>query len=132
MVKQFTVINTKPNLNCTCTLIWLIQYKDRVSGGPQRLETSSTRNCLNSSDFEALVAKSNQAFNEICLNVTTSTTTTILEEPSKLDDYKIALIVVSAVLALIIFTLIGFFIIKAKRRKEPIDSSDIDMKRFKF
>ncbi len=55
----FPVINTKPNLNCTCTLIWLIQYKDRVSGGPQRLETSSTKNCLNNPDFNSKVLDCN-------------------------------------------------------------------------
>ena len=55
----FPIINAKPSLDCTCTLIWLLQYKDRVSGGSQILETSSTRNCLNKPDFNKQVSDCN-------------------------------------------------------------------------
>jgi len=50
----FPIINAKKDLICTCTLIWLLQFKDRVSGGSQILDTSSTRNCLHRSDFKKL------------------------------------------------------------------------------
>lgn len=46
----FPAINTKPNLTCTCTLVWLIQY-NHLYKNSEELITSSVQQCLQRYDF---------------------------------------------------------------------------------
>jgi hypothetical protein len=52
----FVYINTKPNLNCTCTLLWLLK---NFKYSTANLETTSTMRCLREDDFDALLFKCN-------------------------------------------------------------------------
>ena len=46
----FPLINTKRNLTCTCTLLWLIQ---NLNESEKILETKATRPCLRDTNFGA-------------------------------------------------------------------------------
>lgn len=48
----FPIIESKTNLDCTCTLLYLIQNKNLVANGSQMLSTQSTKNCLLSHNFD--------------------------------------------------------------------------------
>ena len=51
------IIKTKPDLPCSCTLMYLIQYKKIYeANGVNPMETDSTRNCLNSANFNKLIS----------------------------------------------------------------------------
>jgi len=71
-------INTKPDLQCTCTLLWLIQYKSLYQEGALNfLDTPSVSKCLNDPNFEVLVNNCNFEFKiqTQCLGETSSTST---------------------------------------------------------
>lgn len=56
------VIRTKPNLECTCTLMWLLSYKKIYDQNDvQIMDTSSTSACLNSPNFNQIIANCNFA-----------------------------------------------------------------------
>ena len=49
-------INTKPNLECTCTLLYLLKYKSLYQEGTLNdLDTPSVNKCLNDPNFDQLV-----------------------------------------------------------------------------
>lgn len=49
------IIYAKPLLNCTCTLLWLLKnYK--YHRGPLDMSTTSTENCVDSADFDNMLA----------------------------------------------------------------------------
>ena len=48
----FPIINSKPNLDCNCTLLYLIQNKNLAVNGSQMLSTPSTKNCISSPNFD--------------------------------------------------------------------------------
>jgi hypothetical protein len=72
-------INTKPDLQCTCTLLWLIQYKSLYQEGALNyLDTPSVSKCLNDPNFEVLVNNCNFAnkINDCSFKFPSSTSTT--------------------------------------------------------
>jgi len=73
----FPIINTLPNLECSCTLLWLIQYKDIYPETFSLMNTSSVFNCINRLDFKDLIQKCNfKTKIDVCNGITTTTTTT--------------------------------------------------------
>jgi hypothetical protein len=71
-------INTKPDLQCTCTLLWLIQYKSLYQEGALNyLDTPSVSKCLDDPNFEALVNNCNfeLKIQTQCLGETSTTST---------------------------------------------------------
>ena len=150
----FPIINTKSNLNCTFTLMWLLQNKDRTYEGSQKMETDSTRNCLTSPDFNKLVEESKEHFEKRnCLNKPTTTTITTTptptptisitstitnptdkEENSALGSTEIALIVVSVILACFTILGLGFGLFKMKKDKNKKIQKDqqMELKRYRL
>ena len=52
------IINTQNDLECTCTLLWLLQYKSLFQNGTSNdLETLSVKLCINRFDFDQLISK---------------------------------------------------------------------------
>ena len=53
-------INTKPDLECTCSLLWLLKYKYVYQIATlNELSTPSTSNCLNKANFDELIENCN-------------------------------------------------------------------------
>lgn len=50
----YPVIKTKPNLTCSCTLVWLLQYVDTYKDRND-LVTTSVGQCLNRTDFKQIL-----------------------------------------------------------------------------
>lgn len=65
------VIQTKPKLNCTCTLLWFLSEKNEL--GSEKLSTNSTADCLNDQEFEKKIEGCN--FEEKKKNCGTTNTT---------------------------------------------------------
>ncbi len=53
----FPVIETKPNLECTCTLIWLLKNKSLFAKSIELLNTKSVSQCLKNPNFERIVSE---------------------------------------------------------------------------
>ena len=54
----FPVINSKQDLNCSCTLAYLLQYA-KFYKNPIEINTLSVRNCLSNPNFEGLISACN-------------------------------------------------------------------------
>jgi len=52
----FPVIEAKENLECTCTLMWLIKNKNLFARDIRLLDTKSVSNCLNSKKFDSIIS----------------------------------------------------------------------------
>ncbi len=52
----FPIIETKENLECSCTLMWLLKNKDLFTKGVDMLKTKSVENCLMSKDFDKIIS----------------------------------------------------------------------------
>ena len=75
-------INTKTDLECTCTLLFLLQYKSLYQEGSLNdLDTSSVNKCLNDPNFDQLVLNCDFEWRirSLCLGETSTTTTTTTE-----------------------------------------------------
>ena len=53
----FPLIETKDNLECTCTLMWLIKNKNLFSQIIEFLNTSSVSNCLQNPKFDSIISE---------------------------------------------------------------------------
>jgi len=53
----FPAIETKANLDCTCTLMWLLKNKNLFAKDIQLLNTKSVSNCLKSPNFNQVIFK---------------------------------------------------------------------------
>ena len=53
----FPVIETKPNLECTCTLIWLLKNKSLFAKSIELLNTKSVSKCLKNPNFDSIVSE---------------------------------------------------------------------------
>jgi hypothetical protein len=51
----FPIINTTPNLTCTCSLLWVIQYAPYYKD-QNEIRTNSVRRCLEDPNFDQLLA----------------------------------------------------------------------------
>jgi hypothetical protein len=137
----YPIIDTKLDLECSCTLLWLLQYNKQALN-KSLLITDSTRNCINRPDFDnaTSICRFEQTIYE-CDNptttpnsTTTTTTTTIittttLNETSTIHDSNentllIPLIVVSVLLLLLILILVFVFLRKKFFNKYSNKKSD--------
>ena len=50
----FPIINTTPNLACTCSLLWVIQYSPYYKNQAE-IQTPSVKECLNDANFQQMV-----------------------------------------------------------------------------
>ena len=84
----FPIINTTPDLDCTCSLIWLLQYSSYYKNEAE-MNTSAVRNCFsNQSDFMQLYNECNfdQRIKQCVPDITTPLPTLSLstQNPSSL------------------------------------------------
>ena len=141
----YPIINTKSDLECSCTLLWLLQYNKQALNN-SLLITDSTRNCINTPDFDNAITncRFEQTIYE-CDNptttpnstTTTSTTTiittTTLNETSTIHDSNentllVPLIVVSVLFLLLILILVFVFLKKKFFNKSSDKKSNPDFK----
>jgi len=88
----FPIINTLPNLECSCTLLWLIQYKDIYPETFSLMNTSSVFNCINRLDFKDLIQKCNfKTKIDVCNGITTTTPTTTTTTATKSSSSSAAI-----------------------------------------
>ena len=108
------IIKTKQNLECSCTLMWLLKYKSIYEvNGVNPMETDSTLNCLASPNFDQLIKDCD--FNAKLAECNGSS-------EDKGDGFKIATIVLS-ITTILCIALFGFTIYFFKfRNKESNDS----------
>jgi len=136
----YPIINTKSDLECSCTLLWLLQYNKQALNN-SLLITDSTRNCINRPDFDnaTSICRFEQTIYE-CDNPTTTTnstttttttttiiTTTPLNETSTTHDSNenlIPLIVVSVLFLLLILIIVFVFLRKKFFNKSSNRKSD--------
>lgn len=52
----FPIIETKKDLSCSCTLMWLIKNKNLYSGDTNILITKSVENCFNDPNFDKIIS----------------------------------------------------------------------------
>jgi len=111
----FPIIETKQNLECSCTLMWLLKNKSLFSNVDE-LKTSSVENCLFNKDFDKIV--SNCDFNkkiEECK-----------EQREETTDYQTlaTVFIVFAVLLLVSLMVVVVYLLKASKK--------IDLPSFSF
>ena len=111
----FPIIETKQNLECSCTLMWLLKNKSLFTNIDE-LKTSSVENCLFNKDFDKIV--SNCDFNkkiEECK-----------EQREETTDYQTlaTVFIVFAVLLLVSLMVVVVYLLKASKK--------IDLPSFSF
>ena len=97
------IISTKADLECSCTLLWLLKYKNIYTiDGVNPMETDSTRSCMQKSNFDQLVKECK--FNTMLADCT--------DNDNDSDGFKVATIILSIttllVIGLFIFTVYCF------------------------
>jgi hypothetical protein len=120
------IINTKPNLECSCTLMWLLQYQkiyDRNGVNP--MTTDSTINCLATGNFDKLVRDCN--FDDklkACYGIPLTTKSSVND-----DGFKTATIILSLISVLLLVSTI-FLIYWFKFRKNGSSDGSLSFSTF--
>ena len=100
------IIDTKENLPCSCTLLWLLKYKKLYdSNGKNVLDTPSTHTCINIPYFEEAVSQCN--LGEKLSNCYKEATSTASNE-SKNDNSLLIATIILSILAATFFVLFVF------------------------
>ena len=115
------IIQTKSNLDCSCTLLWLLKYKsiydinlsgEKATSNP--MYTDSTTKCLNDPNFDKLVVNCQFDINlKQCYSNYTTTTTT--KSSNALEGFRTATIVLSLAVVFLVGAL-GYTIYHFKFR----------------
>jgi hypothetical protein len=102
--RVFARIESKINLTCTCSLLFLVQnWKSYLD--PSRIETDSVRNCLNQPNFDQLIAncefetKTKSCFSSSSTTTVFSTTTS----PKPNEDRPNLLWIIGVVAVFVVF-----------------------------
>lgn len=130
----FPVVKTLDNLECTCTLIWLIQNRDLYPDIPLILNTSSVSNCLNSPMFTQMISNCNfESKLAICNGITTvspstnysTTSSTQNDDNNVFRDLFISFLVLSIILLIAVGVAV-FFLYRLYKAREVVRFIKLD------
>jgi len=116
------IIQTKTELECTCTLLWLLKYKSIYDSNSKAnpMYTESTSKCLDDPNFSILLQNCDFDANfERCdPNYTTSS-------PANNQDFRTATIILST-LSVILVGIIAYVLYVLRAKKKPSFYENVD------
>lgn len=117
------IIQTKADLECSCTLLWLLKYKSiyDTTSKVNPMYTSSTSKCLDDPNFSNLVQKCN--FNENFKQCDPNYTTTPSQTSNQ--NFRTATIILS-VLSVALVGVIAYVLYIFKVKKDPSFYKNLD------